>query len=193
MPKNPRTSHQVSPPTHRYDIKTERRRNDDLRKADRYQSKRDIHHVEAMAKMRATYENKLRKGEAKRINAIRTVDVGAAGTLAKQVSDAAETLRTTVEAARQAQEIALNAALNPIKTDLAELNRKQYEQAGQRSAADDPVLKALGEMQRFQIEERTRKETTVEQRRAGFDAKGLWIGILGVVGVVALIISPHIH
>jgi hypothetical protein len=97
-----------------------------------------------MRKQREFYERELRLAEAKRIDAIRAVDVGAvaraaevssaqATTLAAQVSVSAETLRTQVAAAASAQAIALAAALEPIRKDIADLRQVQYQNQGQRT------------------------------------------------------------
>jgi hypothetical protein len=104
--------------------------------------------VEKTASLRAKYEEKISKKESLRIDAIRSVDVGAVNrsaevsatqalTLATQVATSAETLRTQVAAAASAQTIALAAALEPIQKDIADLRRVQYEQQGQKSATTD--------------------------------------------------------
>jgi hypothetical protein len=104
--------------------------------------------VEKTASLRAKYEEKISKKESLRIDAIRSVDVGAVNrsaevsatqalTLATQVATSAETLRTQVAAAASAQTIALAAALEPIQKDIADLRRVQYEQQGQKSASTD--------------------------------------------------------
>lgn len=112
-------------------------RQDDLRIA-------ESKHRDEMAKLRAIYDDKLRDAEAKRIDAIRAVDVGnvsraaevssaQAATLAAQVTISAETLRTQVAAAAAAQSIALAAALEPIRKDIADLRQVQYQTQGQRT------------------------------------------------------------
>lgn len=112
-------------------------RQDDLRDA-------EGRHMREVAALRAEYDEKLRRAETARIDAIRAVDVGAvnraaevaalqATTLAGQVAQSAETLRTQVAAAATAATVALAAALEPIQKDIADLRRAQYEQAGQKS------------------------------------------------------------
>jgi hypothetical protein len=111
-------------------------RQDDLREADNRR-------LTEIATLRAEYDEKLRRAETARIDAIRAVDVGAvnraaevsaqqATTLAVQVAQSAETLRTQVAAAATAATVALAAALEPIQKDIADLRRAQYEQAGQK-------------------------------------------------------------
>lgn len=79
-----------------------------------------------LADLRAHYDARLREAETARMDAIRTVDVGAvnraaevsatqAQTLASQVAVSAETLRTQVAAAATAASTALSAALEPIQ------------------------------------------------------------------------------
>ena len=114
-------------------------------------------HAVDMANLRAEYDEKLRKAETERIDAIRAVDVGAvnraaevsaqqANTLAAQVSQSAETLRTQVAAAATAATVALAAALEPIQKDIADLRRAQYEQAGSKAGVSDgtKLLLAVG-------------------------------------------------
>ena len=93
--------------------------------------------------VRSDYDEKLREAEAKRIDAIRTVDVAAAlqgrseaetraSALAGQVAASAEAMRNQVAAAATASSVALAAALDPIQKDIGELRRFQYEGVGQK-------------------------------------------------------------
>jgi TolA-binding protein len=97
-----------------------------------------------IANLRAEYDEKLRKAETARIDAIRAVDVGAvnraaevanerANTLAMQVQQSAETLRTQVAAAASASTTTLAQALDPLTAAIANLQKTQYELAGQRA------------------------------------------------------------
>lgn len=116
-------------------------RQDDLREAaDR--------HATYVNELRAAYDEKLRKAETARIDAIRAVDVGAvnraaevsaqqAMTLAAQVASSAETLRTQVAAAAAAATTALAAALDPIQKDIADLRKAQYEAQGVKANVGD--------------------------------------------------------
>lgn len=118
-------------------VYAETKRQDDLREA-------ESRHVREIAGLRAEYTAELRKAETARIDAIRAVDVGAvnraaevsaqqAMTLAAQVAQSAETLRTQVQAAATAATVALAAALEPIQRDIADLRKAQYEQAGSKA------------------------------------------------------------
>lgn len=98
-------------------------------------------HLTEVAGLRATYDDKLREAEAKRIDAIRTVDVAAvqraaevasdqAEALATQVSTSAAALRSQVESVAIATAAALAAALTPLQNSIDELRRAQYEAQG---------------------------------------------------------------
>jgi hypothetical protein len=101
-------------------------------------------HAHKFANLRAEYDEKLRRAESARIDAIRAVDVGAvnqaaevarvaATSLAAAVQASAEALRTQVTAAATAATVALAAEIDPLKKDIADLRRTQYEQAGQKA------------------------------------------------------------
>ena len=112
-------------------------------------------HRKEVSEVRMAYEEKLRKAESARIDAIRTVDVAAsqqaakdaetrASTLAATVATSAETLRTQVQAAATAATIALTAALEPIIKDIAELRRFQYEGVGGKAQVVESRAEAGG-------------------------------------------------
>jgi len=119
-------------------VKAGLERQDDLRRM-------ESAHVRELIKLHADFAEQLQDKEAKRLDAIRVVDVNAvtraaevsatqAATLATQVATSAETLRTQVQVAAQAANTALTAALEPIQKDIADLRRVQYEQQGQKAA-----------------------------------------------------------
>jgi CHAT domain-containing protein len=119
-------------------------RQDDLREA-------AASHQREMAILRADYDEKLRRAETARIDAIRAVDVGAvnraaevsaqqATTLAAQVATSAETLRTQVAAAASAATTALAGALEPIQKDIADLRKAQYEAQGVKTNVGETRL-----------------------------------------------------
>jgi hypothetical protein len=124
------------------------RRQDDLREADNRR-------LTEIAELRAEYDEKLRRAETARIDAIRAVDVGAvnraaevsaqqAMTLAAQVATSAETLRAQVAAAATAAVTGLAAALEPIQKDIADLRKTQYEQAGQKAQVGETRQRGAG-------------------------------------------------
>lgn len=138
------------------------RRIDDLREL-------ESRHVREVWDLRAGYDERLRKAEAARIDAIRKVDVDAvaaaavvqasgAATLASTVGATAEASRATMAAAASAAAIALRAETDPLRKDIAELRQVQYETAG-------------GKQQ-------------VVEGQASSAHWGLWIG-LGIAGLAA--------
>jgi len=110
-------------------------RQDDLREM-------DAKHVREILGLRSTYEDLLRKAESDRINAIRAVDVAAAGlasqvstqqaaALAEQTRALSETLRTQVATVAAAAQASLTAALAPMQKAIDDLRQVQYQQQGQ--------------------------------------------------------------
>lgn len=146
-------------------------------------SERHLHDIinlrAEIARLRDSHSKELREAEAKRIDAIRAVDVGAvasaanvqatqATTLAAQVATSAETLRNQVAAAATAQTVALAAALEPIIKDIADLRRAQYEAQGQK--------------------------TQVVEHQASGASSGMWIGIaiasiFGIISTVSAVVA----
>lgn len=117
---------------------------DDLRELDVRVNAAEASHVRQIMGLRADYDEKLRLAESARIDAIRAVDVGNVQraaqvaatqtlTLQTQVATTAEALRIQQVASEQQAAIGLAAALNPIKADIADLRKAQYQQAGQQA------------------------------------------------------------
>jgi hypothetical protein len=126
------------------------RRQDDLRVLEARWLRREI-------EIRAQYDQRLREAESARIDAIRSVDVGAvqraaevqlaqATALATQQATMAETLRTQVAAAATASATSLGAALVPLQEAIADLRRAQYEAQGSKTGISDgmKMLLAIG-------------------------------------------------
>jgi hypothetical protein len=133
-------------------------------------------HLKEIASLRAEYEDRLRRAETERINAIRAVDVGQvqrsaevaseqAATLAATVVTSAEALRARVEAAAIAAATSLQAALAPLQTRMEELSKAQYEQQGQKAQV---------------VETRQTRGATVQNA-------GLWIA--AIIGVAAIAVT----
>lgn len=126
-------------------VNAEAKRQDELRTS-------ESHHVRELMALRSTFDQEraenakaLREAEAKRIDAIRAVDVQAAqqqtaqaetraAVLAKTVTDSAEALRTQVQQAQVAATANLATALEPVQRAIAELRQVQYEQAGSKAS-----------------------------------------------------------
>lgn len=112
------------------------RRQDDLRTM-------ESAHIRDLLSLQERYDDKLSIAEAKRIDAIRQVDVAAvaqaakvsadqAATLATQVAVSAETLRTQVATVATASATSLASALSPLVKAIEELRAAQYQQQGQQ-------------------------------------------------------------
>jgi len=111
------------------------RRQDDLREM-------DAKHVREVLSLRSEYDDKLRRAESNRIDAVRLVDVGAAGlaaqvstqqaaALAQQTTVLSDTLRTQVATVAQAAQASLVGALAPMQKAIDDLRQAQYQQQGQ--------------------------------------------------------------
>lgn len=135
-------------------VLAEGRRQDELREA-------SARRLNDLASMRADYDDKLRQAEAARIDAIREVDVKAVQRAAEVQATQATAIASTVATTADAMRVSLTAALDPIKTDIADLRRAQYESVGQK--------------------------TQVVETQAKTGNMGLWMGV--TVAAVSLIVS----
>lgn len=110
------------------------KRQDDLREKDAEYLRREM-------LLRAEYDERLRRAETARIDAIRAVDVGAvnraaevqqeaAVTLANQLAATAEASRNQVAATAAAQVTSLAAALEPLQKDIRDLRDAQSRSVG---------------------------------------------------------------
>jgi transketolase len=124
--------------------KAEFKRQDDLRAMEaKYQRKiADLQHdyESERANLRHSYEGELRKGEAERLNSIRSVDQAARQRETDVSAQQAATLAAQVVATADAFRATLGSALDPIIKDIADLRRVQYEQVGQRSQVSEARL-----------------------------------------------------
>ena len=118
-------------------IEQEGRRQDGLRQMAHVALRREM-------ALTAKYEDKLRKAETKRINAIRSVDVGnvreaalvqttQAKTLEMQTTTFAETLRKQVESTAVAARLDQQTALAPINKNIEDLRQTMWAQQGERA------------------------------------------------------------
>lgn len=155
------------------------RRQDDLREAE---SRR----VNEQMALRAEYDEKLRDAEAKRIDAIRAVDVNAVGVaseraaqqatvLANQVAASAETLRALVATTASANAQQLAQITTQFTDRLALLEKAQYEGTGKQSVADPQMAGLLLEIKAL--------------RESGFQASGMKVMVGWLVAGVFLIIA----
>ena len=106
--------------------------------------------VNDLAAMRDKYQDKVDIAEAKRIDAIRVVDVNAvtvandkataqAAVLARQVTESAETLRKLVESTASSAAAQLVQLISPITERLGKLEEYQFKGQG-RAGLSAPIL-----------------------------------------------------
>lgn len=152
----------------------------------------EIKHINEKVEIHISYMKELSLAESKRLDAIRSVDVGAvaiaseraaatASVLANQVTQSAETLRTLV--ASTAASVATNLAqVSTQLTDrLALLEKKQYENQG-KSSVTEPQIDALMKKMDSVIESRAEGKGTGTGRKEMYG----WI-VGGIMFLIALI------
>jgi len=158
-------------------IELQNKRQDDLREKDnrhireitevREEHNRELHVAEReydkeFRRAERQHDKELREAESQRIDAIRAVDVGAVAVANTAAENRASTLAGQVNAAKDAQGVALKAETDPIRKDIGDLRQSQWTIAGGR-------------------------DQVVETRAAGA-SWGLWVGIgvaaLGIMGTV---------
>jgi hypothetical protein len=170
-------------------VAAERRRTDDLRKADRLLGKKEHRSIEKQLKLHFRYTEKLMKAEADRINAIRAVDVAAvsvassktqdqANVLANQVTASADALRTLVSSTASTLASQLTQIIEPIMGRLAELEKKQYENTGKTQVTDPIAAQVLIEIKALREGEKTR----TGQSMGLAQALGWIIAAIAIVG-----------
>ncbi len=192
-------------------------RQDDLRIAERRLRRAEMGHVHQMAKLREKYAAKLRKAEAKRIDAIRAVDVGAGNRAAEVAADAASALaaqlvataeanRVQVESTRAATADSLAQALTPIQSDIRALRDAQSETLGGkeqvitgRSAADDmkPLVDAIERLVARDNQAQganvqavdTRTERTGRNQSIGLWIAGTGTAVAAIFGIAGIAIA----
>ncbi len=170
---------------------------DDLRLAE---SRR----VDEIALLRADYQDKLALAESKRIDAIRSVDVGAvavaseratqqATVLANQVTTSADALRTLVATTAAAMAAQSQNMTTQFTDRLALLEKSQYETKG-RAAIGDPQMERLAAL----VEKLATKESTTTGQREGISMTAAAImgivtilsGLAGIGAVVYSLLKP---
>jgi hypothetical protein len=112
-------------------------RQDDLRAAsDRFNSAQ-IEHVKELALLRSVYEEKLTIAEAKRIDAIRSVDVNAVAIASEKAAAAAAVLANSVNSSAKNLEEQLKQYVGQINTRLSAVEKSQYEGQGRGGGIKD--------------------------------------------------------
>jgi hypothetical protein len=150
-------------------------------------------HIREILELNSLYGRELTVAEAKRIDAIRVVDVNAvavaaerstqqATVLATQVSASAETLRalvatTATTAATQAQQ-----NNTQLSDRIALLEKNQYQGAGRESVTDPAMVELTANVKAL---------VAISQQNIG-KGQGLsqgWVVLLGAVGLIATILG----
>lgn len=185
-------------------VEAERRRQDDLREAERRYFDAENAHVKEMAAMRAMYQEKLDAAESARLDSIRQVDredvnktaaqaLSAIQTLAATTGTTAETLRTQVATTAQATANALTTITGEINKRLSALELTSSEGKGKQTIAD-PQYERLSMM----VENLTRAQATGSGKSEGISMIGALImggvaligGLLGIAGVLYAVLKP---
>ena len=168
----------------------ETRRGDDLRALLLENLKNTATHLGATEQLRAEYQEKLATAEAKRIDAIRAVDVAAvavaseratqqAQVLANQVAASADALRALVATTATTFASQQQSLQTQITERLALLERSQYESKG-RAGVEDPRLQdLLGEV----------KALSATTARGSGKSDGIGASWAVLAAVAAIIIS----
>lgn len=125
-------------------VKAENKRQDDLRKLEfkavRTEVSSDIISIRHEVSNFKKYLKSAAKAETRRINAIRAVDVGAVAVANTAAENRASTLAGQVNAAKDAQLVALKAETDPIRKDIGDLRQSQWTLAGGRQEVQEHVV-----------------------------------------------------
>jgi hypothetical protein len=158
--------------------------------------------IDQHSKLRADYDNKLRKAEAKRINAIRAVDVNAVSVASQRANDQATALATTVaqsaEVMRNQVSQAAETMRNLVATTAATALQNQQQQFGALSTRLAVIEQAMSEGKGKQSYSDPMIVELVAEMKAIRGTKGegqtaMWGYILGGLGLLALVADVIIH
>jgi len=146
-------------------------------------------HAAEILRITLSFQQQLRDAEAKRIDAIRLVDVNAvavasdraadqAAVLATQVQTSADALRSLVATSAAALATQQANANAEFSKRLAELERTKYEGAG-RSTVTDPAMEDLvSEMRRM-------RESGASNAGKSAGVGAAWVALLGAVSLLS--------
>lgn len=147
----------------------------------------EANHTSEVMALRSTYEHQLAEAEAKRIDAIRVVDVNAvnvaneravaqAGVLANQVSSSAEILRGLVAATATTIAAQLTTVTQQLSDRLTVLERSNNIGQG-REQYTDPLMTAMV------AEIKALAAVVVKSEGKGIGATNLWGFIVAAIGI----------
>lgn len=167
--------------------------------------------VNEQLSLRAAYEERLTQAEAKRIDAIRAVDVNAvsvanqrateqAAVLATQVAQSAEQLRTQVASSAEALRslvattastaaTTLQQIVNPLTERISKLEQAGYTDVGKRSLADPAMVALLAEVKAL-----SSSGTAEGGRKEGSASTWALVGAIivgagGIIGTLAMFLG----
>jgi hypothetical protein len=112
-------------------------RQDDLRAASDRFNAAQIENLKELVALRAIYEEKLTIAEAKRIDAIRSVDVNAVAIASEKAAAAAAVLANSVNSSAKNLEEQLKQYVGQINTRLSAVEKSQYEGQGRGGGIKD--------------------------------------------------------
>jgi len=185
-------------------VEAERRRQDDLREAERRYFDAENQHVKEMAALRAAHSMEIRGAESARLDSIRQVDredvnktaaqaLNAIQTLATTTNTTAETLRNQV--ATTAQQAAQQRAIDTTEFNkrLSAVELALSEGKGKQTVAD-PQMEKLSAL----VEAMARNQATDTGKGAGINlvwvvllgVVSLFSGLLGIAGVLYAVLRP---
>lgn len=160
-------------------------------------------HSEEMMKLRSVHSSELMAAEAKRIDAIRVVDVQAVATanekagaqatvLANQVAASAETLRALVATTASTAATQFQQVTQQLTDRIASLEKSQYEGQGKQAVADPQLVQLLSEVRNL-----TASRDTGTGKSQGSNQMWLYLvggaGIVGTIITVIVFLSGHVH
>lgn len=162
----------------------EMRRMDDLHNA-------EFRRIDQISSIRSYYSELLAVAEAKRIDAIRAVDVNAvavaaerstqqANVLANQVAASADALRSLVASTATANSQAQATLTQQLNDRIATLEKSSYEGKGRQSFADPALAELVVEMRRV-----ASAQTQSTGKSEGFSTS--WAVLIGVAGLLAAV------
>lgn len=148
-------------------------------------------HIREISTLRADYDGRLLTAEAKRIDAIRAVDVNAVAVastrandqalvLATQVSQSAEALRTLVATTASTAAASLQQVVNTLSARLTALEQAGYQAAGKQTLQDPAFVALLAKVEALSIA-RTAQEGSLSGRS---DVVGWIVGGLSLLAVL---------
>jgi len=175
-------------------------RQDDLRLAERRLQEEKVVRVEGELRavqrevaIRATHQNALDMLEAKRLDAVRSVDQLAVKTeadrsaaaitaLANAAATTAETLRSAVNTSATNLATQLDRTVTAITERIAALEKSSYTGAGKQAVADPMMEQLIGEMRNL-----TAQRAADMGKSAGIGAS--WGVLLGAVALIGALLS----